>query len=594
MKNRADIQRAMNKPELLLLFMLIFSFIYFYHPVLYDNSLTRLDLTYSIVIDHSIKIDYWNRNTADKALQGGHYYCDKAPGLSLAAAPVFGLLAMSLRSLVIDPANPLFAYLLTLIVVSIPSALSFMLLFRIIRSYTGGDASAAAITLATALGSICFTYSTQFYGHEFAASLAISALYIIFMPMREGRGVSVRELLLCGLLCGAAVVSDYPAALPCAVIAALAFLHAKPRWNIFWLAAGAIPPLAVLAAYNAAAFGNPFSLGYFKEALPKFASGNTRGLGGVTLPDFTVMMKLLFSPQTGLLWLSPFLLFAFSGAVRAFRHSGWKKYLAIGAMVIFILVLLMNAGYYEPYGGYVPGPRFLTTGIPFLSIAIAAGWAGMRPVWKSVFAALAALSIAVNFTLNAVEPHVPHDFSSAMFQFIFPLLRDGFVFNNIGSLLNVCGYYSLIPLVAALGAAVVIFAMKFSAAGARKTLVPAAPLCAALLGIFCAAGIFMPGPKNANFYLSRTWLRYGIVNVRSSAYEEAERDFRRAIEYDPEWSQPYISLGACLLLNDRPGEAVPLLLHAREISYNHKDGRGGDIDKLLLDARSDRNIPPVR
>lgn len=589
MDNESEKNKTISRPEILLLFMLLFSFAYFYHPVLFDNALTRLDLSYSIVFNHGISIDTWHANTIDKALQGGHYYCDKAPGLSILSAPVLAVLDTALRTLSADPSNPLLAYLLTLIMVSVPSALSFMLLFRIIRAYTGSDASAAAVTLATALGSMCFTYSTQFYGNQFAASLGIVALYLIFVPMREARPPSSRELLLCGLVSGFAVLSDYPAALPCAVVAAIALFSTKPRARIAWLAAGAIPAILILAGYNTAAFGSPFSLGYFKEVDPLFHSGNTRGLGGVTVPDLAVMGRLLFSPQRSLLWLSPYMLFAVPGCVSAFKSSGWKRSVALGAALIFILVLLMNSAYYEPYGGFAPGPRFMTTGIPFLSIAIAAGWSRMRPFWRSVFAALAALSISVNFVLNAVEPHVPHVFNAPLFQFVIPMVKGGFTFNNIASLLNLYGYYSFIPLVVILGACAAGFIAKHSSGGARKTLFSAAPAFVFFIAVFCAVGSSFPKPAQSDFFTAQMWYRYALIQVRSGDFEEAELIFHRSIDTAPDYLQAYVSLAACLLLDNKPGEAAPLLLRAGELSYNQGGARSGDIERLLRDARAAKN-----
>src|SRR4051794_3768652 len=44
------------------------------------TPVSRLDLLHSVVERNSLTIDAFERNTTDKALYAGHYYCDKAPG----------------------------------------------------------------------------------------------------------------------------------------------------------------------------------------------------------------------------------------------------------------------------------------------------------------------------------------------------------------------------------------------------------------------------------------------------------------------------------------------------------------------------------
>ena len=60
----------------------------FYTPQTESSQvITRVGLTVAIVEDGSLTIDRWAPDTVDKALVDGHYYADKAPGLSLLAVP---------------------------------------------------------------------------------------------------------------------------------------------------------------------------------------------------------------------------------------------------------------------------------------------------------------------------------------------------------------------------------------------------------------------------------------------------------------------------------------------------------------------------
>src|SRR5689334_24289818 len=55
------------------------------------NQNSRFDLTRAIVERHTIAIDAYADDTGDKAERGGHWYTDKAPGLSLLAVPAYAI-----------------------------------------------------------------------------------------------------------------------------------------------------------------------------------------------------------------------------------------------------------------------------------------------------------------------------------------------------------------------------------------------------------------------------------------------------------------------------------------------------------------------
>ena len=53
------------------------------------NPNSRLDLTRALAERQTIRIDAYRGNTADWARRDGHFYTNKAPGLSFASAPFF-------------------------------------------------------------------------------------------------------------------------------------------------------------------------------------------------------------------------------------------------------------------------------------------------------------------------------------------------------------------------------------------------------------------------------------------------------------------------------------------------------------------------
>jgi len=74
----------------LLLFLLVFlCYSYFFHFIGREswNVSSRLNLTYALAEYGTFRIDPYHSNTGDKVFFRGHYYSDKAPGLSLLAVP---------------------------------------------------------------------------------------------------------------------------------------------------------------------------------------------------------------------------------------------------------------------------------------------------------------------------------------------------------------------------------------------------------------------------------------------------------------------------------------------------------------------------
>src|ERR1041384_1176877 len=76
------------------IFSLLFvSYAYFYQAGGWNEN-TRFDWVRAIVDDHTLAIDRYHENTGDKARFGGHYYSDKAPGLSFVAVPVYAIVRL--------------------------------------------------------------------------------------------------------------------------------------------------------------------------------------------------------------------------------------------------------------------------------------------------------------------------------------------------------------------------------------------------------------------------------------------------------------------------------------------------------------------
>ena len=89
-------KKKIYKIELLIFVVLVISYGYFFRKIDW-NSGTRLDLVWSIVENHSLSIDTYHENTGDKAFYKGHFYTDKAPGISFLGVPFYFIASKILR-----------------------------------------------------------------------------------------------------------------------------------------------------------------------------------------------------------------------------------------------------------------------------------------------------------------------------------------------------------------------------------------------------------------------------------------------------------------------------------------------------------------
>lgn len=85
----------------LLLFGLVWTHQRFFEA---PTPVSRLDLLRAVVLHGEVHIDRYHTNTLDKAVWGGHFYSDKAPGTVVLALPGFAIAAavVSLLGLHVD------------------------------------------------------------------------------------------------------------------------------------------------------------------------------------------------------------------------------------------------------------------------------------------------------------------------------------------------------------------------------------------------------------------------------------------------------------------------------------------------------------
>ena len=465
-----------TKRALLVFVLLAIIYGYYYQDPL-ANGNSRLDLTFAIVQQGRLTIDsYYNQDgtqTIDRAVVNGHSYSDKAIGTSLFAAIFYAPLYLLMKLTGHQLSLLHIKYILTVLVVAIPSAFAGSLVYVMCETLSGSRLRAYLATLAVALGTMALPFSAIFFGHQLAAALLFIAFFLIFnLKLKPDLRQKPAYLFLIGFLLGAAFLTEYTTAV---IILTLALyycylLREKLSWRWIRLtilppAFGAAIPIAILMIYNTLAFGQPFTIGY--EHLGNvYQAAMSQGFMGISWPRLEVLFYLTFHPADGLFWQSPVLLMAVVGFFFLWRDKRYRLE-AIIVLVAFFSLLLINAGYFLWWGGYSFGPRHLIPMLLFLAIPLVMVPRRLVPLViilavisiGQMLIPLAGSTLAPD-TYFAQNAHLPFFGYSSIYSYSWQqLLAGNFAYNLGGKLLGLRGWMTLLPIVLAILMVTVIFVL---------------------------------------------------------------------------------------------------------------------------------------
>jgi hypothetical protein len=205
---------------------------------------------------------------------------------------------------------------------------------------------------------------------------------------------------------------------------------------------------------------------------------NDEGFFGITAPEFGTAAELLFSAR-GLLTLTPVLAAAAYGLWLAGRRG--RRDEALTAAAVGLVYLLWNSGYWTPFGGGSPGPRFLVPVLPFLALGLASAWRA-RP---ALTAALTVPSVVMMLAATLTRPLIGDAGSAGDWAL---LIARGLFSNTILSAVGLGnGWLAVAPVIGLVGAALVLARPRM-----RLAMAPDVGSAAVALVAWAAAAATLP------------------------------------------------------------------------------------------------------
>ena len=344
---------------------------------------TRYELTRHVVLYDTLTVE---PGLFDRAVYGGRSYSDKAPGMSFAAIPVYEV--ERLLGVAKAPGGWQSEGDLSLWGIRIATSGLFFLLATFLVGRTAealvprtGAVTAAVFGTAT----IAAPLAPTLFEHDAAGFWAFLGFVLAWRQRRPAM------LAAAGLAAGIAVLFEYSTAL--IALAVVVYVAVRERSRVGWFLLGGVPAALALGAYDRAAFGSPFHLSY-RYVANRYAEAQRHGFFGIGLPTLHGLADVLVVDR-GLLVLSPVLAAAAAGLVLMGRRGYRGEALLAGAVTVVFIA--SDAGYFLPYGGQTPGPRFVAAALPFLCLGLPFALERFR----GAVLALAAASIVLT-TGNAV------------------------------------------------------------------------------------------------------------------------------------------------------------------------------------------------
>ena len=335
------------------------------------NEYTRVWMTRAILETQSFRIDPYVRKAfparvSDVAFFGGHFYSDKAIGMSLASLPAIAVLRL------IAPSASILTMLFVarLFSVTIPALIALWIVLK------KCETSVAFLTVVgLCLGSVIFPQALGLTGHlPMTIAICIAAALIGRSEVSDARAAAA------GVLAGAATLVDFTSGI--AAIGLLVLLaartHSARKVVLFAICCSALASVQLFV--NASCFSGPFDFAYHHEFDPQDQANRAGTLFGIGVPRIEAIRGLTFSRMQGMFVHSPFLLLAIPALFIALKNAN-RDPLRVWIVAMCAAYFYLNSTLPDWVGGWSLGPRYLTLIYPLLGYLMV-DWLEKTPLQK--------------------------------------------------------------------------------------------------------------------------------------------------------------------------------------------------------------------
>lgn len=433
-----------------------------------------------------------------------HYYSVKAPLGSFLGVPGYAM-ARAIRG---DALTYEEATLACRVGGAVLPALLLLLLLRrhFEEDLEGGALSRDAAFFALALGSVVLGYALMFVSHSVAALAAFASFARLSRARRSGT-IAPLDAAFAGFCASATTALEYPSVFVSALLCVQALISVRPLRRSAFFALGALLPVLLVMHFQASAFGSPFSPGHLFVENPAFRGIHHRGFFGADGFHLDAAARLLVDPRLGLFTTTPFFLLAPIGAY-ALLADRERRVEAVMASLVFLVSYLPVTMLSNWDGGWVIGPRYLVTCLPFVAWFAAHGARTLverGPGLSAVPLGLLAASLLCAGLPSLYYPHLPPEIRAPLADLFLPLIRAGYAPRNVGLALGLPMARSMVPM--SLLAAIVLAATLRSGGrvGALRTVLLATPIAFAATAPSFAVSDLPPQVAAAQAFVLSHW-----------------------------------------------------------------------------------------
>ena len=458
-----SLTQSRNEKFLFILVLVLYS--YFYGPVGWSQN-SRINMIAATVennpalplfsIDKYIYSQDLTKNTGDWSYYQGHYYSNKAPFPAMFGIPLYFLITQIETVLKINTQHIVTEifnfYLLNIFLSILPLAFAAVLFYRI-ASDLNTEQTALAVSIFLFTGTLLFPFAGGLWGHPTATALLIFTLHQILLK---------KNFLLAGFFAGLMTGSEYTAGFASLILLFFILWQNGIRSGAKFIL-GTLPAIITLLWYNWTCFGDPLTTSIAVTNQQFLTASSSLGvLSNINLQN---LQAIIFSLQ-GLLPIMPgFILLPFillnTAALRR------NKFSLLLNLSIFITVLLIISAFNGWHGGASVGPRYLILVMPCLCLLLSL--LASIPINIKALYTLTLCSFINMLAIAAVSCLYIDQHSNPLYGGIYKFFLSGklspfkgeillqsfnpewdnlksFASFNLGQLLGLSGFYSLIPL----------------------------------------------------------------------------------------------------------------------------------------------------